>query len=162
MCTFSTKKVRHWCMQFEPLSRSILFLYQNHHPRFETYESISMTTDIELNDPLQNFGDRQPRTSYYFIRIRIRRTMEKLVSLKKSGTPLYPGISECVGWIPAKSGHDEKLLKIKSGKQSQNWDYTISDWGHIVKPILAWLIRLNRKVSVLLEMSLQESTYRRD
>jgi hypothetical protein len=33
------------------------------HPRFETYESTSMTTDIELNDPLQNFGNRQPRTS---------------------------------------------------------------------------------------------------
>jgi hypothetical protein len=56
--------------------------------------------------------------------------MEKLVSLKKSGTPLYPGISECVGYIPAKSGSDEKLLKIKSGKWSQNWDYTISDLGY--------------------------------
>ncbi len=27
-------------------------------------ETVIVTTDIELNDPLQNFGDRQPRTSY--------------------------------------------------------------------------------------------------
>ncbi len=30
-------------------------------------ETIIVTTDIELKDPLQNFGDRQPRTSYLFI-----------------------------------------------------------------------------------------------
>ncbi len=37
-------------------------------------ETVIVTTDIELNDSLQNFGDRQPRMSYTisYIRIRIR------------------------------------------------------------------------------------------
>ncbi len=49
---------------------------------------------------------------------------------KKRGSPLYPGMWECVGQIPAKLGRDEKLLNKKSGKPSQNWDYTISDGGY--------------------------------
>ncbi len=30
----------------------------------DLYESISMTKDIELNDRLQKFGNRQPQPSY--------------------------------------------------------------------------------------------------
>jgi hypothetical protein len=37
-----------------------------------------------------------------------------------NSSPLYPGMWECVGQIPAKLGHDEKLLNEKSGKPSQN------------------------------------------
>jgi hypothetical protein len=61
-------------------------------------ETVIVTTDIELNDPLQNFGNRQPQTSYTisYIRISIRQTMEK-TRQKKRGSPLYPGMWECVG-----------------------------------------------------------------
>ena len=40
---------------------------------------VIVTTDIELNDSLQNFGDRQPQTSYtiLYVQISIRRMMEK-------------------------------------------------------------------------------------
>ncbi len=40
MCMFSTKKLRHWCMQLKASACMVLFLYQNpsgHNPRFETY-----------------------------------------------------------------------------------------------------------------------------
>jgi hypothetical protein len=85
-------------------------------------ETVIVTTDIELNDPLQNFVDRQPGTSYTisYIRISIRQTMEETLKSEKRGSPLYPGKWECVGQIPAKLGHDEKLLNTKSGKPSQN------------------------------------------
>ncbi len=39
---------------------------------------------------------------------------------KNRGSPLYPGMCECVGQIPAKLGLNEKLLNKKSGKPSQN------------------------------------------
>jgi hypothetical protein len=45
-CTFSTKNLRHWCMQFETPACTILFLYQNHldtpSETRDLYESISM------------------------------------------------------------------------------------------------------------------------
>jgi hypothetical protein len=85
-------------------------------------ETVIVTTDIELNDPLQNFGDRQPQTSYTisYIQISIIQTMEKTLKSEKRGSPLYPGMWECVGQIPAKLGRNEKLLNKKSGKPSQN------------------------------------------
>jgi hypothetical protein len=71
-------------------------------------ETVIVTMDIELNDPLQNFGDRQPETSYtiLYIQISIRQTMEK-TRQEKRGSPLYPGMWEYVGQIPAKLGRDE-------------------------------------------------------
>jgi hypothetical protein len=84
-------------------------------------ETVIVTTDIELIDPLQNFGDRQPRTSYTIsYRNQYKTNNGKYFSQKKRGSPLYPGMWECVGQIPAKLGRDEKLLNKKSGKPSQN------------------------------------------
>ncbi len=37
--------------------------------------------------------------------------MQKTLKSEKRGSPLYPGMWECVGQIPAKLGHNEKLLK---------------------------------------------------
>ena len=55
-------------------------------------ETVIVTTDIELNDPLQNFGNRQPQTSYIisYIQISIRQTMEKTLRPEKKGLPLVP------------------------------------------------------------------------
>ncbi len=54
--------------------------------------SASDSTSIYQNDPLQNFGDRQPRTSYTisYIQISIRRMMEKTLKSEKKGLPLVP------------------------------------------------------------------------
>ncbi len=51
-------------------------------------DTVIVITDIELNDPLQNFGDRQPRTSYtiLYIQISIRRMVEK-TQVRKKGAP---------------------------------------------------------------------------
>jgi hypothetical protein len=46
--------------------------------------------------------------------------MEKTHKTEKRGSPLYPGMWEYVGQIPAKLGLNEKLLNKKSGKPSQN------------------------------------------
>jgi hypothetical protein len=88
----------------------------------KTEMSASDGTSIYQNDPLQKFGDRQPQTSYTisYIRISIRQTMEKTLKSEKRGSPLYPVMWECAGYIPAKLGRDEKLLNKKSGKPSQN------------------------------------------
>ncbi len=37
MCTFSTKKLRHWRIQFETPAGTIFVFVPGHHPRFETY-----------------------------------------------------------------------------------------------------------------------------
>jgi hypothetical protein len=61
---------------------------------------------MTLNNPLQSFGDRRHTISYESI----NKTNEgKTRKSEKNGTPLYPGILECVGKIPAKLGRDEKI-----------------------------------------------------
>jgi hypothetical protein len=54
-------------------------------------ETVIVTTDIELNDPLQNFGDRQPGTSYTISYMNQYKTNDgkKLFSEKK-GLPHVP------------------------------------------------------------------------
>jgi hypothetical protein len=58
----------------------------------KTDMSASDGTSIYQNDPLQNFGNRQPRIYYTisYIRISIRRTMEKTLKSEKKGLPLVP------------------------------------------------------------------------
>jgi hypothetical protein len=46
--------------------------------------------------------------------------MIKTHKSEKRGSPLYPGMWECVGQIPEKLQCDEKILNKKSGKPSQN------------------------------------------
>jgi len=64
-----------------------------------TEKSASDSTSIYINDPFQNFGDTQPRTSYTILYIRncIKRTMEKTPKSEKRGYPFYPVMWECVG-----------------------------------------------------------------
>jgi hypothetical protein len=85
-------------------------------------ETVIVTMNIKINDPFQNFGDTQPGMFYTILYIQnsIKQTMEKTPKSEKRGSPLYPGMYECVGYIPAKLGCDEKLLNKKSGKPSQN------------------------------------------
>jgi hypothetical protein len=55
ICTCSTKKLRHWHMQFETPACTILFLYQNHQDTpskiQDLYESISMPDSQPLSGP---------------------------------------------------------------------------------------------------------------
>ncbi len=53
MCTFSTKKLRRWCTQFETSAHTISFVYQNHQDTpskiLDLYKSISMPDSQPLH-----------------------------------------------------------------------------------------------------------------
>jgi hypothetical protein len=55
-------------------------------------ETVIVTMDIELNDPLQIFGNRQPPTSYmyYFVYTNQYKTNDGKNSSEKKGFPLVP------------------------------------------------------------------------
>jgi hypothetical protein len=57
-----------------------------------TEKSASDSTSIYMNDPFQNFGDTQPRTSYTILNIQnsIKQMMEKPPKSEKKGLPLLP------------------------------------------------------------------------
>jgi hypothetical protein len=103
MCTFSTKKLRHWHMRFKPPACTILFLYQNHQDTPSEIQNIR----IHFHDyghrtkwPSTLYKilaiDSQERLILFHIPISIRQTMEKTL-VRKRGSPLYPGMWECAG-----------------------------------------------------------------
>ncbi len=66
MCMFSTKKLRHWCMQFETRACMVLFLYQIHQDTIQDLRLILLEGNLPKsgNPYCGPTNDRRPTTNW--------------------------------------------------------------------------------------------------